>query len=167
VDDPVQLSRFVGLLNVLAEEHGLRIIVSTHPRTRKRLQEATLAVRPEVEWSAPLGFLDYVQLEMNAMATLSDSGTISEESSILSFPALNLRDSHERPEAMEQGAVMMTGFDCDRVREALQILSDRREEGNENRIPADYGVPDVSRKVLYIIESYVNYVKRVVWAGRS
>src|ERR1035437_1538393 len=154
VDEPRQLGRFIGLLNRLAQAYRLRIVVSTHPRTRKRLGEMNGTLSPEVDLQAPLGFCDYVHLEMNAKATLSDSGTISEESSILGFPALNLRDTHERPEAMEEGAVIMTGFDGDRVLDGLRILGDQTWEPKEPRIPVDYDVPNVSRKVLCIIQSY-------------
>ena len=161
VDEPQQLERFVELLNFLADEHGMPIVVSTHPRTKKRLTELNAELRPGVDLREPLGFCDYVQLEMAAKATLSDSGTISEESSILGFPALNLREAHERPEAMEEAAVMMTGFDQRRVREGLRILSDPARA--ELPIVKDYEVPNVSEKVVRIIHSYVNYVNRVVW----
>jgi len=160
-DVPRQLERFVQLLDWLAEEFGLRIIVSTHPRTKKRLKELGAMLRPEVELRAPLGFLDYVQLEMNARATLSDSGTISEESSILGFAALNIREVHERPEAMEEAAVILTGFDCARVREGLKILENKGKTGL--RVVRDYEAPAVSEKVVRIIHSYVNYVNSVVW----
>jgi UDP-N-acetylglucosamine 2-epimerase (non-hydrolysing) len=161
VDDRAQLERFVELLNCLAEEYRLRIIVSTHPRTQKRLKEANAKLDPKVDLRAPFGFLDYVQLEMKARATLSDSGTISEESSILGFPALNLREAHERPEAMEEGAVMMTGFDPARVIEGLNILADQATA--RMRKVQDYDVPNVSEKVVRIIQSYVNHVNSTVW----
>jgi UDP-N-acetylglucosamine 2-epimerase (non-hydrolysing) len=161
VDEPQQLERFVALLNFLADEHGMPILVSAHPRTRKRLMELNAELRPGVDLREPLGFCDYVQLEMTAKATLSDSGTISEESSILGFPALNLREAHERPEAMEEAVVMMTGFDQGRVREGLRILSDPARA--ELPVVKDYEVPNVSEKIVRIIHSYVNYVNRVVW----
>lgn len=161
VDAPHQLHGFVKLLNRLASVYGLRIIVSTHPRTRNRLSELVPTLRPEVDLQAPLGFFDYVQLERNAKATLSDSGTISEESSILGFPALNLREAHERPEAMEEAAVMMTGFDEKRVIEGLNILADQPKAGL--RMVQDYQVPNVSEKIVRIIHSYTNYINRVVW----
>jgi len=164
VDEPRHLEQFVKLLARLSAEYRLRLVVSTHPRTRKRLIEIDAPLSPEVDLRAPLGFSDYVQLEMNAKATLSDSGTISEESSILGFPALNLREAHERPEAMEEGAVMMTGFDGNRVLEGIRILANRVVQTPKPRIVRDYDVPNVSQKVLCIIESYVNYVNRVVWA---
>ena len=161
VDEPRQLERFVSLLNRLAEVFGMRIVVSTHPRTKERLKAAGASFKPEVELKAPFGFLDYIQLEMNARATLSDSGTISEESSILAFPALNIREAHERPEAMEEGAVMMTGFDAGRVIEGLKILAN---QGNARmRVVTDYDAPNVSEKVVRVIVSYVNYVNRRVW----
>jgi UDP-N-acetyl-L-fucosamine synthase len=164
VDDPCQLDRFVSLLNGLAEEYGRRIIVSTHPRTKKRLNESNATLRPEVDLRAPFGFLDYVQLEMSAKATLSDSGTISEESSILGIPALNIREAHERPEAMEEAVVMMTGFDKIRVMEGLRILSEQAKAGL--RPVRDYEVPNVSEKVVRIIHSYVNYINGAVWRRR-
>jgi UDP-N-acetylglucosamine 2-epimerase (non-hydrolysing) len=161
VDDPGQLGRFVGLLNRLAAEFGLRLLVSTHPRTRKRLEAMGAVMRPEVELRAPLGFCDYVRLEMNAKATLSDSGTISEESSVLGFPALNLREAHERPEGMEEAVVMMTGFDEQRVIESLRILAAQAKTGLG--VVKDYHAPNVSEKIVRIIHSYVNYVDRAVW----
>jgi UDP-N-acetylglucosamine 2-epimerase (non-hydrolysing) len=161
VEEPRQLGRFVALLNHLAEEHKLRIVVSTHPRTRKRLGQLNAELRPEVDIQAPLGFCDFVQLEMNAKATLSDSGTITEESSILGFPALNVREAHERPEGMEEGAVMMTGFDARRVSEGLRVLAN--QSSAERHVVQDYQMPNVSEKVVRIILSYVNYVDRVVW----
>lgn len=161
VDDACELKRFVALLNGLAEQYRMRVVVSTHPRTRKRLEEANADLRPEVELKVPFGFFDYVHLEMNAKATLSDSGTISEESSILHFPALNIRRAHERPEAMEEGSVIMTGFSWARIREALRILD---EQPNAVLCSVqDYEVPNVSEKVLRIIHSYVNYVNNSVW----
>jgi UDP-N-acetylglucosamine 2-epimerase len=161
VDEPNQLQRFVGLLNWLAEEYGQSIIVSTHPRTKMRLQGVNAKLRPEVDLRSPFGFFDYVQLEMCARATLSDSGTVSEESSILGFPALNIRETHERPEAMEEAAVMMVGFDISRVREGLGILANQADGGL--RIVRDYEAANVSEKVVRIIQSYVNYVNLTVW----
>jgi len=164
VDEPRQLGRFICLLNRLAENYGQRIIVSTHPRTRKHLEEANAKLSSNVDLQAPLGFLDYVQLEMNAKATLSDSGTISEESSILGFPALNIREAHERPEGMEEAAVMMTGFDINRVLEGLSILEKQFHDPSRCwQTVKDYEVPNVSEKVTRIIQSYTNYVGQVVW----
>jgi UDP-N-acetyl-L-fucosamine synthase len=161
VDEPRSLKTFVGMLNSLAEDYKFRIVVSTHPRTRKRLDELNLELRQEVELREPLGFCDFVQLELNAKATLSDSGTITEESSILGFAALNLREAHERPEGMEEAAVMMTGFDVQRVRECLRILAD--QSNARLRVVHDYLPPNVSDKVVRIIHSYVNYINLNVW----
>jgi UDP-N-acetylglucosamine 2-epimerase (non-hydrolysing) len=161
VDGPGKIDRFVRLLNRLASEYGVRILVSTHPRTRNRLEQIGAQLEKCVELHAPLGFYDYVHLQIHARTTLSDSGTISEESSILNFPALNLRDAHERPEAMEEGSVMMVGFEEESLIEALRILEHQSKAGM--RTPSDYQVPNVSEKVVRIIESYTGYVNRVVW----
>lgn len=161
VDESPQLERFVFLLNRLAEEYGQKIIVSVHPRTRKHLTDNKAAFHRHVDLLPAMGFFDYVQLELNAIATLSDSGTISEESSILGFPAINLREAHERPEGMEEAAVMMTGFDQTRVIECLRILSGQSKE--QHCVVQDYQAPSVSSKVVRIIHSYVNYVNSTVW----
>ena len=164
VDGDLQIGRLTETLNAVAATHGLPVIVSTHPRTRKRIEAMGLSFHENVRLLKPFGFFDYVALQMGAKAVLSDSGTISEESSILNFPALNLREAHERPEAMEEAAVMMCGLNADRVLLALSILeSQPRGEARGQRLVADYSMPNVAAKVLRIIVSYTDYVRRTVW----
>ncbi|WP_026897737.1 non-hydrolyzing UDP-N-acetylglucosamine 2-epimerase [Daejeonella oryzae] len=158
---------FMGLmesLNQIAEKFGFPIIVSTHPRTRKMIESKNIEMRPEIQFLKPMGFNDYNALQMRSYAVLSDSGTISEESSILNFPALNIRDAHERPEAMEEASVMMVGMNPERIMQGLLQLSNLNRDERAFRKVNDYSMPNVSGKMLRIIISYVDYVKRVVWS---
>jgi UDP-N-acetylglucosamine 2-epimerase (non-hydrolysing) len=168
VDTDDNLQRFVIVLNTIAQVYGKQVIVSTHPRTRKRLQAVGLTVHRLIQLTKPFGFLEYVCLQQHAYAVLSDSGTITEEASILNFPALNLREAHERPEGMEEGAVMMTGLEVDRVLQGLDILASQ-PRGNDRllRLVSDYDAPNVSHKVLRIVLSYVDYVNFFVWHKRE
>ncbi len=164
IDSDKSFTKLVEVLNAVAEDHSLPVVVSTHPRTKKRVDATGAQFHPLVRLMKPLGFHDYVNLQMQAKAVLSDSGTINEESSILNFPALNLREAHERPEGMEEAAVMMAGLEVDRVRQGLAILATQpRGVLRSVRLVADYSMPNVSEKVVRIIHSYTDYVNRVVW----
>lgn len=164
VDSPKQLARLAETLNAVAEHYNFPVIVSTHPRTRNRIESQGIKFHKNIQLLKPLGFHDYNHLQKNAKVVLSDSGTINEESSIMNFPALNIREAHERPEAMEEGSVMMVGLSVERVMQALQVLESQLK-GNERllRVVSDYSMPNVSDKMVRIIHSYTDYVKRVVW----
>ncbi|MGF1803543.1 UDP-N-acetylglucosamine 2-epimerase (non-hydrolyzing) [Vibrio gigantis] len=164
VDSPKQLAKLAETLNTVAEHYDLPVIVSTHPRTRNRIEAQGIKFHQNIQLLKPLGFHDYNHLQKNAKVVLSDSGTINEESSIMNFPALNLREAHERPEGMEEASVMMVGLGVERVMQALQVL-ETQPNGNERllRPVYDYSMPNVSDKMVRIIHSYTDYVKRVVW----
>ena len=164
VDSPKQLLNLAETLNTVAEHYNLPVIISTHPRTRNRIEAQGIEFHKNIRLLKPLGFHDYNNLQKNAKAVLSDSGTINEESSIMNFPALNLREAHERPEGMEEASVMMVGLGADRVMQGLQIL-ESQPDGEQRllRQVYDYSMPNVADKVVRIIHSYTDYVNRVVW----
>lgn len=164
IDVPAQLGKLASSLNIIGDYYNLPIIVSTHPRTQKRISEQGIEFHKNIKLLKPLGFHDYNYLQKNAKAVLSDSGTINEESSIMNFPALNIREAHERPEGMEEGAVMMVGLGSKTIMQALAVL-ESQPSGEERLLQRvqDYSMPNVSDKVLRIILSYTDYINRVVW----
>jgi UDP-N-acetylglucosamine 2-epimerase (non-hydrolysing) len=165
VDDPQNLGNLLATLNALAERYQQPVIVSLHPRTADRVKRLGVKeLRPEIRFSKPFGFFDYVKLQMNAACVVSDSGTITEESSILSFPAVTIRQAHERPEGMDEGALIMCGLEPARVLEAIEVVRRQHAEGDRAfRLVADYDVENVSKKVVRIIMSYTDYINRTVW----
>ncbi|MVT42085.1 UDP-N-acetylglucosamine 2-epimerase (non-hydrolyzing) [Chitinophaga oryziterrae] len=163
INSEKNFEQLVISLNKIVEVFGLPVIVSTHPRTRKMIEEKRVTFDPLIKLMKPYGLSDYIALQMQAKAVLSDSGTISEESSILNFPALNIREAHERPEAMEEAAVMMVGLNPERILQGLQQLKYQHREPRNFREVSDYSMPNVSDKVVRIIISYADYIKRVVW----
>mgnify|MGYP000639466691 FL=1 len=165
ISNPENFSNLMQSLNQIADVYHFPIIVSTHPRTQKMIDKMQIQMRPEVKFLKPMGFNDYNALQLYSKSVLSDSGTISEESSTLNFPALNLRQAHERPEAMEEASVMMVGLNPERILQALvQLETQKRGEERSFRRVADYSMPNVSDKMVRIIISYTDYIKRVVWS---
>jgi UDP-N-acetylglucosamine 2-epimerase (non-hydrolysing) len=173
INNPKNFDGLLDTLNLLAEKYEYPIIVSTHPRTRKKLDELQNSASSKqlnglIQWQKPMGFSDYNSLQKNAFAVLSDSGTISEESSIMNFRAVNIRDAHERPEAMEEASVMMTGLNPERILQAIEHLKKQEIGVNRNmRTVNDYSMPNVSEKVVRIILGYTSYIKRVVWSENA
>lgn len=164
IETDTNFNKIIKIVNMLAEDYNLPVIISTHPRTQKRINLLNKKFHSKINFIKPLGFHDYINLQMNSKAVLSDSGTITEESSILNFPALNIRETHERPEGMEETSVMMVGLEINRIQQSLAIL--QKQPRADNRllsIVKDYNVPNVSEKILRIIYSYIDYVNRIVW----
>jgi UDP-N-acetylglucosamine 2-epimerase (non-hydrolysing) len=164
IDSDVNFDKLVNILNTIAQSYDLRVLVSVHPRTRKKIELNNVNFHHKIELLRPFGFFDYVKLQTEARAVISDSGTINEEASILGFDALNLREAHERPEGMEEAAVMMTGLNVDRIIQCLGILREKINQNHKHTIAvSDYQKPNVADKVVKIIHSYTDYVQRVVW----
>lgn len=161
IDSDTNFYNLIESLNAVAEKYQMPVIVSTHPRTRKRIEELKIQFNEHIQLMKPMGFSDYNNLQLYSKAVLSDSGTISEESSIMGFKALNIREAHERPEAMEETSVMMVGLNVERIMQGLEVIE--TQEKNTLRLVEDYNMPNVSEKLLRIIISYTDYVNRVVW----
>lgn len=164
ISSDMNFANLVAVLNIIAEKYKMPVIVSAHPRTRKMIESRQIQFDPLIQLLKPFGLSDYITLQVKAKAVLSDSGTISEESSILNFPALNIRDAHERPEAMEEASVMMVGLNPERIMQGLKQLEYQSKTDRSFRPVADYTMPNVSDKVVRIILSYTDYIKRVVWS---
>ena len=166
--DSINFEKIMNIFNIIVEKYKVPIVFSTHPRTRKKIDSSSVVLNKNIKLINPLSFSDYINLQINSKVVLSDSGTISEESSILGFPALNIRESHERPEAMEEGRVVMTGVNSDRVIQALEIILYQKENNHENlNTVNDYNINNISEKILRIIISYTDYVNRNVWQIRT
>jgi UDP-N-acetylglucosamine 2-epimerase len=163
IDDPENFKDLVESINHIGVQHDFPVIFSTHPRTMKRIEEYGIAFDSHVRVMKPLGFFDYVRLQMEAFCVISDSGTITEESSLLGFPAITIRNAHERPEGMDVGTLIMSGLKKDAVMNAVKIVTTQYESNYRSRVAADYDVEDVSKKVLRIIVSYIPYVRHTVW----
>ena len=164
IDSEKNFQNLIETLNIIAQKYKLPIIVSTHPRTQKKIDKSNITLSTEVQLLKPMGFFDYVNLQMNSKIVLSDSGTINEESSILKFSALNIREAHERPEGMEEAAVMMVGVNPERILQGIEILESQGDRFLlESRLVHDYSMPNVSDKVVRILHSYVDYINRTVW----
>src|SRR5699024_3608696 len=161
IDSDINFYNLVESLNAVAEKYQMPVIVSIHPRTRKRIKKLNIQFSEHIQLMKPMGFTDYNNLQLNSKAVLSDSGTISEESSIMGFNALNIREAHERPEAMEEGSVMMVGLNKERILQGIEVLE--TQEKDSMRLVTDYSMPNVSEKVLRIIISYIDYINREVW----
>jgi UDP-N-acetylglucosamine 2-epimerase (non-hydrolysing) len=167
INSDSNFTKLMECFNLIADKYNFPVIVSTHPRTRNMIEKKKIDMHPNVRFLKPLGFNDYNALQMKAFAVLSDSGTISEESSILNFRALNIREAHERPEAMEEASVMMVGNNPERVMQGLVQLEQQQTGAQRNfRLVTDYSIPNVSAKVVRIILSYTDYIKRVVWSEK-
>lgn len=164
IDNVVLFEGFINMLNNLAQKYNQPIILAAHPRTKKRIENSSVSLDHRIRILKPLGFFDYVKLQIHARVVLSDSGSISEESSILSFPALNIREAHERPEAMEEGSVIMTGMNFDRIAQSIYLLEfDDGNRQKELKIVSDYQAHNVSEKVVRILHSYTDYINRTIW----
>ncbi|MDC3276728.1 UDP-N-acetylglucosamine 2-epimerase (non-hydrolyzing) [Flavobacteriaceae bacterium] len=167
INNPTNFKALMQSLNALAERYSIPVIVSTHPRTKKQIEVSKFKSNPLIQWLHPQGYFDYNKLQKNAFIVLSDSGTISEESSILNFKALNIREAHERPEAMEEAAVMMVGLNKERILQAIELVKYQNTETRDLAIVEDYSKPNVSVKVERIILSYIDYINSKVWRKES